>query len=260
MSGSEHEFTLSLCRRAVMVGLKSNVDLVGAQASRGVCILGMHRSGTSCLAGSLEEAGLYLGEVFRVGRHNAKGNRENGRIMALQEAVLVDGGGSWNRPPKQVGWTDSHRAERDAIIRSYGDVRLWGFKDPRTLILVDFWREAIPDLMLVATLRHPRFVAESLHRRGGGSIDDWLDLWATYNERLLALHQASPFPIVRFDLGEQGYCRSLALAMAKLNLVAPTRMAFFDPILRHHETLPPDPLPERISRLYDTLCSIAVDG
>lgn len=27
-------------------------------------VFGMHRSGTSCLTGTLEEAGVYLGEVF----------------------------------------------------------------------------------------------------------------------------------------------------------------------------------------------------
>jgi hypothetical protein len=220
----------------------------------------MHRSGTSCLAGSLEEAGLYLGDVFRVGRHNAKGNRENGRIMALQEAMLVENGGGWAQPPKQVTWSESHREERNSIIASYGNVPIWGFKDPRTILLVDFWREAVPDLMIVATLRHPHFVAESLSRRGGGSIDDWLDLWATYNERLLALHEVHPFPVVRFDLGAESYRSSLAVAMDRLGLQAPPRMDFFDPVLRHHDTLSPDPLPERVSRLYAALCRVAVQG
>src|ERR1700722_1604349 len=131
----------------------------------------MHRSGTSCLAGSLEEAGLHLGEVFRVGRHNLKGNRENGRIMALQEDILVHSGGTWNQPPEQECWSDAHRADRDSIVRSYGDVSVWGFKDPRTTLLVDFWREVLPGLRPVGTLRHPQCVAESLQKRGGGSID-----------------------------------------------------------------------------------------
>jgi hypothetical protein len=242
-----------------MGGSKLDIGFAAAQVSRVVCILGMHRSGTSCLAGSLEEAGLYLGDVSRVGRHNAKGNRENERVMALQEAVLVDSGGCWLRPPEHVSWSDSHREERDAIIRSYGDVPIWGFKDPRTILLIDFWREALPNLMVVSTLRHPHFVAESLRRRGGGSVDDWFDLWATYNERLLALYEADPFPIVRFDLGEDAYRRSLAVAMDRLGIQAPARMAFFDPILRHHDTPPPDQLPERVSRLYESLCRIAVD-
>ena len=225
-----------------------------------VCIVGMHRSGTSCLAGSLEEAGLHLGDVFRVGRHNLKGNRENGRIMALQEDVLVHSGGSWNRPPQQASWSAAHRENRDNIISSYGDASIWGFKDPRTLLLIDFWREVLPDATIVATLRHPHCVATSLQKRGGGMIDEWLDLWAHYNSRLLALHDAEPFPVVRFDLGEQGYRRSLMAAIDHLGLRAPARLGFFDPLLRHHEMSRPVELPAPIARLYEKLCQTAVDG
>jgi len=44
-------------------------------------ILGMHRSGTSALAGSLEGAGLNLGPVSTHEVDNAKGNREDTRII-----------------------------------------------------------------------------------------------------------------------------------------------------------------------------------
>jgi len=47
------------------------------QISPPILILGMHRSGTSCLAGCLEEAGLYLGDVNLKAGFNKKGNREN---------------------------------------------------------------------------------------------------------------------------------------------------------------------------------------
>jgi hypothetical protein len=241
-----------------MSSSKSGIDRVDRQASRVICILGMHRSGTSCLAGSLQEAGLHLGDVSIVGVHNAKGNRENGHIRALHEDVLAFSGGVWDQPPERVRWSDSHREERDAIIRSYGDAPIWGFKDPRTVLLIDFWREAVPNLMVVSTLRHPHLVAESLRLRGGGSVDKWLDVWANYNGRLLALYEADPFPIIRFDLGEESYRRSVAVAIDRLGLHMPERMEFFDPILRHHATPPPDELPERVSLLYEALCRVVV--
>ena len=155
-------------------------------------------------------------------------------------------------------WSDAHRAERDDIIRSYDGVPAWGFKDPRTILLVDFWREALPNLKVVSTLRHPILVAKSLRHRGGGSVADWLELWARYNERLLTLYKANPFPIVRFDLGGEAYLSSLAIAMDRLGLQVPARMEFFDPILRHHEAAPSDRLPERVNILYQSLCRIAV--
>lgn len=48
-----------------------------------VCVLGMHRSGTSVLAGCLGNYGLYLGEVVREAPHNKEGNNENLAVRAL---------------------------------------------------------------------------------------------------------------------------------------------------------------------------------
>ena len=39
-------------------------------------ILGMHRSGTSCLAGMLRDAGVFMGEVSEANAYNRKGNLE----------------------------------------------------------------------------------------------------------------------------------------------------------------------------------------
>src|SRR5687767_1907436 len=122
----------------------------------------MHRSGTSCLAGSLEEAGLYLGDVITSAPANAKGNRENKRIMNLHDAVLHHSGGSWDKLPQRLSWSEQHREERDQIVRGYAAAPRWGFKDPRTLVLLDFWREVLGELEFVGTFRHPWLVAESL--------------------------------------------------------------------------------------------------
>ena len=225
---------------------------------RVVCIVGMHRSGTSCLAGTLQEAGLHLGEVITEAPHNAKGNRENRRIMDLQEELLVHSGGSWDEPPAKLAWSDEHRQRRDDIIRSYGDAPVWGFKDPRTLVTLDFWREALPRISFVGTFRHPLLVAESLGRRNGGSVDRWLALWRAYNDRLVALHASEPFPIVRFDTEADAYRKSLNEVLAELGLPEPPTLSFFEPILRHHEEPSATELPKEIAELYDKLCSLAV--
>src|SRR3954462_4719838 len=106
-----------------------------------VVILGMHRSGTSCLAGTLQDCGLYLGEVYEWRPFNLKGNRENQRIMDVNDAVLNLSDGAWNRPPTQLRWDDACSAERDAIVRGMREASTgpWGFKDPRTLLTLPFW-------------------------------------------------------------------------------------------------------------------------
>jgi hypothetical protein len=60
----------------------------------------MHRSGTSCLTGTLESWGVVLGDVHRGNPFNAKGNRESQKIMDLHDRIMAANGGSWLRPPE----------------------------------------------------------------------------------------------------------------------------------------------------------------
>ena len=128
---------------------------------------------------------------------------------------------------------------------------------PAHLFTLDFWREVLPELTFVGTLRHPQLVADSLFRRNGATMEKWLGLWADYAERLVALHAAQPFPIVRFDVGEAEYGRSLLRVIESLGLPHREALAFFDPALRHDEPSSAD-LPDRVKRLYDSLCAVAL--
>jgi hypothetical protein len=235
----------------------------------------MHRSGTSCLAGTLEEAGVFLGDVFRKNRHNAKGNRENQRIIQLHDSMLAEHGGSWHAPPTETTWSAWHRQQRDEIIASYRDAPQWGFKDPRTLFTLDGWLEALPRLRLVGIVRNPLAVAESLRARNGFPLEHGLALWTRYNERLLTYQARLEFPLLSFDREDDELRRVLAQALDELALrrqpprhatvsavmrrIRPERgaassLTFFDPELRHQRE-PSDAvsLPERTAWLYETL-------
>jgi len=203
--------------------------------SKTICVLGMHRSGTSCLAGTLQQAGVSLGEVFTRNRFNAKGNREHARIRQLHQHLLLDNGGHWYRPPDRVLWHDHHRAERDAIIRTFAGHPCWGFKDPRSLLTLDGWLEALPDMQLAGIVRHPYAVAVSLNARPNGpTLEEGLALWAVYNRRLLERYRRSPFPIVSFDLPDDLFRDKLASMASALGLaVAAGQLDFFEPQLRH---------------------------
>jgi hypothetical protein len=198
-----------------------------------VLILGMHRSGTSCLAGSLEEAGLYLGEVNTAAPHNAKGNRESRAIMDLQDDLLRANGGDWDAPPREVIWPVEYRARRDAIIATYPTDRIWGFKDPRTLLTLSGWLEALPSVRFVGTFRHPLAVAASLQARNGIAIEKSLALWETYNRLLLGYQRQWDFPMVSFDWPPERYGQRLRTLAAALNLtVPPAGFSFFESALR----------------------------
>jgi len=230
------------------------------QRQRVIAILGMHRSGTSSLAGSLEEAGLYLGDVGTSATFNQKGHREPQELNALHEAVLITSGGAWHIPPEQVTWSTRHKKKRDDFIASRAGLALWGFKDPRTVLVLDGWLEAIPDLELVATFRHPAVVARSLQRRHGGETPDmWLQLWLDYNTRLLELLEPGHVPVIDFDLPGERYRVRLEDLMAELDLHAPEDGEFFDATLRTSQqgAIEDVVLPDEVERAYRQLVEIA---
>ncbi len=222
-----------------------------------IAILGMHRSGTSSLTGLLEQAGVCLGTVATKSTWNAKGNRENRKIMDLHEELLRANGGGWDAPPPTVSWPARARAARDAIIRDYQGVPLWGFKDPRTVLVLEGWLEALPRLRLVGVFRHPLLVAESLQRRDGFSIEKGVRLWHVYNEALLAHHRRRAFPILSFDV--DAFTESFKRLTRLLRL--PERSEggwdFFDPGLRHQAPGIEMPLGDDTRRLYAALNELA---
>lgn len=203
-------------------------------ASPIVIILGMHRSGTSSLAGSLQSAGLLLGDVNTQAPFNAKGNREYLRIMHLHDRVLANSGHAWNSPPSAAAqWTAADFAERDAIVEGLAAPGPWGFKDPRTLFTLEGWLQRFPEAQLVGTFRHPSRVAASLAARPaplGVEPAQGLALWGGYNRRLLAFWRRRPFPMVDFDADPEDYHRVVTRVCGLLGL--PGRPDFFDEALR----------------------------
>jgi hypothetical protein len=223
---------------------------------RVIAVLGMHRSGTSCLVGLLEQAGVFLGDVSRKNPSNVKGNRENYRIMALHEELLKVNGGSWDAPPEVVRWPDDLKARRDEIIASYRDAPLWGFKDPRTLLTLEGWKEALPGLELVGIFRHPLAAAESLRRRNGFPIETGLRIWSAYNDRLLRYRETYGFPVVCFD--DEALTDLVGRLATSLALPSPADpLDFFEPQLRHPAPDDDASLPEDVHRLHLRLQQVA---
>lgn len=223
-----------------------------------VLLLGMHRSGTSCLAGSLEEAGLMLGDVNKAAPFNAKGNRENRSIMELHDAVLLSNNGAWDDVPPTVHWLPQHQQTwRRLVSKLTAQKCTFGIKDPRTLLLLDQWREWPGHLELVGTFRHPAHVAASLRHRNGMDVGAAQRLWLEYNERLLRAWERKPFPLLNFDWDNDKYRERLRTLASKLKLPAPNRASdFFEDSLVHHVRVEEQPS-MRVSSTYTRLIEAA---
>ena len=212
-----------------------------------VVVLGMHRSGTSLLTGTLQEAGLVLGDVVTSAPHNRKGNREALPIRALHDDLLDRSGGAWNQPPSQVVWEPIHLSFRDVLIDGYRGEACWGFKDPRSLFCLQGWLDALPQLQPVAIVRHPEAVARSLQARERMPMNDGLELWRIYNLKLLYWMERMDIPLLHFGSDLDLFCDHASSLINELGLphrLSSQSLQFPDPKLQNQSSsglpLPPD--------------------
>jgi len=159
-----------------------------------VCVLGMHRSGTSLVARLLNLLGVDLGpeeSLMTPTGDNAGGYWEHQGITNLNDDILARLGGTWDAPPPLApdvfagpDFADLRRTARRLIASDFGESRLWGWKDPRTCLLLPFWQLVIPSTRYVVCLRNPADVARSV-ARAIGKVDRGLELWLRYTTDVL---------------------------------------------------------------------------
>jgi hypothetical protein len=177
---------------------------------RGVVVLGMHRSGTSAatrLVNVLGPATCAPGEMVR-GPWNPSGHFESRALMHLNNALLTQMGRTWWYPPPAgeqdyeavaARITITRPQARRAFRRVHRTVP-WVWKDPRTSVLLPYWRSVLGDrLAAVVVVRNPIEVAVSMQRRHGVPVSFGVALWERYN-RLILLHSAGlPVLVTRYD-------------------------------------------------------------
>lgn len=225
-------------------------------------IVGMHRSGTSCLTGSLQQKNVFLGEVHEKNPFNLKGNRENQSIVDLNDDVLSLNDSAWDVPPNgSISWDENLAGRRDDIIVRMDNIAqqqgssYWGFKDPRALLVLPFWQDGLSSLNFVGTFRHPVSVAMSLNKRSGMSLDSGVALWKRYNQQLVDLYRVQKFPLICFDVDNSTYVEDLDRVFEEIGLVSSEHSSdFFTPDLRkNNDNLVDYQLPEDVSELYAKL-------
>jgi len=171
----------------------------------------MHRSGTSAFARGLKALGVYLGDDFLETKpDNPTGYWEDRTIVALNERLLSTLGLRW----EDVALIDDDFCEKPAVAiikdlavdhlrRNFASHPLWGFKDPRTIRLLPFWRSVletigVEDNYLVA-VRNPLSVASSLLQRQYMDAPTAHKLWLAYSVPNLHLIRTRPFVVADYD-------------------------------------------------------------
>lgn len=163
-----------------------SADLTSGKAA--VVVLGMHRSGTSSVAGVLSLLGAASPKTLMpAADDNPKGFWESQVLMEFHDELLRAGDSNWRdwRPfplsavlATNPGLFDQARIKLDD---EFGDQHMIVLKDPRICRFFPLWQKVLDDagyrIVVVSPLRHPLEVAASLMARNAMSFEEACRLW-----------------------------------------------------------------------------------
>jgi hypothetical protein len=154
-----------------------------------IIVLGMHRSGTSSVAGVLTKlGGAAPGTLIPPDSRNARGYFESIRFMHLHDELLASAGSCWHDWRKfNPAWHRSPTADafkqraKQIFEAEFGNATLPILKDPRICRFVPFWLDVLKEMnaapRIVMLIRSPLEVAHSLKKRNALSVTKGLLLW-----------------------------------------------------------------------------------
>lgn len=237
-------------------------------------VLGMHRSGTSSVAGALTLLGAAAPlALMAPAADNPRGFWESNVVMALDDQLLAEAGSSWSdgrrlpRPPQPS-------AVRDRIVAclegEFGDAQTIVLKDPRMCRLFPAWRTAMEAAgyrpLVITPLRSPSEVAASLLARNPITREQGLRLWLRHVLDAEFASRGLPRHFMRWSSFMADWRAEVALINARLGTnLAPAAAdggaevdAFLTPDL--HRQKSEAPMPALVAQAWSVLGDLARHG
>lgn len=160
-----------------------------AAGRHAILVLGMHRSGTSALAGAVSAMGAASPKTpLPANVDNPRGYFESEPLVAVHKDMLAAAGSSW-KDWRQIDprWmlsqaSQRHRARIRAVLADeFGEEPLFVVKDPRICRFVPMVSSVLAEIqadpVAFFLMRNPLEVAHSLQRRNGLAPANSLLLW-----------------------------------------------------------------------------------
>lgn len=235
-----------------------------------VLVTGMHRSGTSSVAGLLTLCGYSAGDDNDLLNNNVpqadnqKGHFENRNVVLINDQILSGFGGNWYSLPKQEEILKSEVRFSNVVQNFNSSFKGSIIKDPRLSITLPIWKKHCKRMKnVVYCFRNPLAVANSLLKRNKTPIEQGLELWYQYNTYLIEGLKGVPVAIVDYD--ELSENKNLVLELL-IKVLKPKKLendflektdGFFDKSLNHNTISDKemDEVPDHIKKLYDILLS-----
>ncbi|MCF8112201.1 MAG: sulfotransferase [Desulfobacteraceae bacterium] len=161
-------------------------------------ILGMHKSGTTLLAKLLMDSGINMG-AFDMDKDYDRGNHlERAETQNINKKLLRCGNKFSLDVVKPIILEDISADQFSEGVKEVKDISLkysdWGFKDPRTCLTYQYWKQVLPRHRLILVYRHPAEVVKHYSKWRGvmnplavkKSIKA-LACWQRYNEEILKI-------------------------------------------------------------------------
>jgi hypothetical protein len=208
-------------------------DPTPATGATALLVLGMHRSGTSALAGALARLGVALGpRLLEAAPDNPLGYWEHAGVVQAHERLLHALGSSWEDPRElPQGWL-AHPAARaaadeiDSLLREdFADAPLWAVKDPRLCRFLPLWLPLLArrgvQAKVLAIVREPSQVARSLAARDGIRAAHAEALWLRAAAEIAQGSDGLPRALLDFEQLMADPDAAIAQAAAQLQVQFP---------------------------------------
>lgn len=147
----------------------------------GVAIVGLHRGGTSAVAGVVYNLGAYMGDsLLPPSEYNPRGYFEDEKIVALHDRII---GGNWMNPQTYY----PYKLVREYIdaIEKFRAYDLWAIKDPRLCYCLPGLLEIAPETRVISVYRDPWYAAHSVASRNGIHFNQSINIAINYLENMI---------------------------------------------------------------------------
>lgn len=183
-------------------------------------LVGMHRSGTSLLALMLKQLGLELGDqLLPADSNNPDGYGEDLKVVSIHRQLFRRRWHQWTSSRSSTqqrlvtgwpdwGWCDDSeeawplaidqlwREQATSYLLQRRSEVSWGWKDPRSTVLLEPWLELEPGLRVIGIYRYPWETVNALQRVKPPVFlhhPHWgYSIWCHYNRALLQFCQRHP--------------------------------------------------------------------
>ena len=228
---------------------------MSSTSRQAVIVLGMHRSGTSALAGTLARLGFGLPKTpLDASPDNPEGFYESWPVVEMNFQFLMTAKCAWNvtfNLSPEVFFRQFDPRKHNALItllqNEFGDTGSFVLKDPRMCLLLPVWLPALqrlaPSLPMLLMLRHPAEIVQSHAARNGRPEWETLLNWMHHMLEAEYITRNVPRALLQYAGLLRDWRATLGPALRRAGITPPRTLeqaapqvdAFLSNTLRHHE-------------------------